>query len=202
MSMMDIGAPGRSTSRRSPTRSRSTSCCATPHRSCTWRTWACTSSAPTPRCARCSTTRRSSRRASTPSTIGQVRPLIPLQIDPPEHRNFRKLLDPIFAPKRIALLEDRTRALVRDLVAAVADDGRLQLPPRRRRAAAEHRVPAAPRSAAVAHHGVRRAEGRHHPTARQDAQGARGDGQRDRREDLRRPRGGARRARQGADRTT
>jgi cytochrome P450 len=55
--------------------------------------------------------------------IGQVRPLIPLQIDPPEHRNFRKLLDPIFAPRQIALLEDRTRALVSDLVAAVADDG-------------------------------------------------------------------------------
>jgi cytochrome P450 len=56
-------------------------------------------------------------------TIGQVRPLIPLQIDPPHHRNYRKLLDPIFAPRRIALLEDRTRALVRDLVAAVVDDG-------------------------------------------------------------------------------
>lgn len=55
--------------------------------------------------------------------IGQVRPLIPLQIDPPEHRNFRKLLDPIFAPKQIALLEDRTRELVRGLVAAVADRG-------------------------------------------------------------------------------
>jgi cytochrome P450 len=56
--------------------------------------------------------------------IGQVRPLIPLQIDPPEHRNFRKLLDPLFAPKRIALLEDRTRALVQDLIGVVADDGR------------------------------------------------------------------------------
>jgi cytochrome P450 len=55
--------------------------------------------------------------------IGQIRPLIPLQIDPPEHRNYRKLLDPIFAPKRIALLEDRTRTLVRDLVSAVADHG-------------------------------------------------------------------------------
>ncbi|HET6950151.1 MAG TPA: cytochrome P450 [Acidimicrobiales bacterium] len=55
--------------------------------------------------------------------IGQVRPLIPLQIDPPHHRNYRKLLDPIFAPRQIALLEDRTRALVRDLVTAVADDG-------------------------------------------------------------------------------
>ena len=56
-------------------------------------------------------------------TIGQVRPLIPLQIDPPHHRNYRKLLDPIFAPRRIALLEGRTRSLVRELVAAVVDDG-------------------------------------------------------------------------------
>ena len=55
--------------------------------------------------------------------IGQVRPLIPLQIDPPHHKNFRKLLDPIFAPKQIALLEDRTRELVRGLVTAVADQG-------------------------------------------------------------------------------
>lgn len=55
--------------------------------------------------------------------IGQVRPLIPLQIDPPEHKKFRKLLDPIFAPKQVALLEDQTRALVRGLVAAVVDDG-------------------------------------------------------------------------------
>jgi cytochrome P450 len=55
--------------------------------------------------------------------IGQVRPLIPLQIDPPEHKNFRKLLDPIFAPKQVALLEDATRKLVKDLVDAVKDKG-------------------------------------------------------------------------------
>jgi cytochrome P450 len=55
--------------------------------------------------------------------IGQVRPLIPLQIDPPHHKNFRKLLDPIFAPKQVALLEDRTRALVRELIAEVVDKG-------------------------------------------------------------------------------
>jgi cytochrome P450 len=55
--------------------------------------------------------------------IGQVRPLIPLQIDPPQHRSYRRLLDPIFAPRQIALLEDQTRALVRGLIAAVADDG-------------------------------------------------------------------------------
>ena len=56
--------------------------------------------------------------------IGQVRPLIPLQIDPPDHRNYRKLLDPIFAPKQVAQLEDQTRALVRGLIDGVADDGR------------------------------------------------------------------------------
>ena len=55
--------------------------------------------------------------------IGQVRPLIPLQVDPPDHAKYRKLLDPLFAPRRIALLEDRTRALVSDLVATVADTG-------------------------------------------------------------------------------
>ncbi len=55
--------------------------------------------------------------------IGQVRPLIPLQIDPPRHRDYRKLLDPLFAPKQVALLEDTTRALVRSLIDAVADAG-------------------------------------------------------------------------------
>jgi len=55
--------------------------------------------------------------------IGQVRPLIPLQVDPPDHAKYRKLLDPLFAPRQIALLEDRTRALVSDLVETVADTG-------------------------------------------------------------------------------
>jgi cytochrome P450 len=56
--------------------------------------------------------------------IGQVRPLIPLEIDPPEHAKFRKLLDPLFAPRRVAELEDSTRRLVNDLIDAVIDDGR------------------------------------------------------------------------------
>lgn len=55
--------------------------------------------------------------------IGQVRPLIPLEIDPPEHSKYRKLLDPLFAPKRVALLEPSTRALVNDLIDQVIDDG-------------------------------------------------------------------------------
>ena len=56
--------------------------------------------------------------------IGQVRPLIPLQIDPPQHKNFRRLLDPIFAPRQVHKLEDATRSLVKGLIAKVVDDGR------------------------------------------------------------------------------
>jgi cytochrome P450 len=56
--------------------------------------------------------------------IGQVRPLIPLQIDPPHHRDYRKLLNPIFAPRQVALLEDQTRALVAGMIDPLVDDGR------------------------------------------------------------------------------
>ena len=44
--------------------------------------------------------------------LGVERPLIPLQIDPPDHVRYRRLLDPLFAPKRMAALESRTAALV------------------------------------------------------------------------------------------
>ena len=37
--------------------------------------------------------------------LKNIRPLIPLQIDPPEHKKYRKILDPIFAPRQMALLE-------------------------------------------------------------------------------------------------
>ncbi len=56
--------------------------------------------------------------------LGNVRPLIPLQIDPPEHKKFRRLLDPLFAPQKMVDIEPRTRELVRDLIDAVADSGR------------------------------------------------------------------------------
>jgi cytochrome P450 len=48
--------------------------------------------------------------------MGNVRPLIPLQIDPPEHKKYRRILDPIFAPKQMALLEPEVTALVNDLI--------------------------------------------------------------------------------------
>ncbi len=56
-------------------------------------------------------------------SIGQVRPLVPLQIDPPDHRKYRKILDPIFAPRKVALMEDQVRETVRELVEKLAAEG-------------------------------------------------------------------------------
>jgi len=55
--------------------------------------------------------------------IGQVRPLIPLEVDPPEHSKYRKLLDPLFAPRRVAELEASTRSIVNSLIDGIIDDG-------------------------------------------------------------------------------
>jgi cytochrome P450 len=48
--------------------------------------------------------------------LQNVRPLIPLQIDPPDHKKFRKILDPLFAPRRMAELEEPLTKLVNDLM--------------------------------------------------------------------------------------
>ena len=50
------------------------------------------------------------------------RPLIPLQVDPPDHRKYRKILDRLFAPQRMKLLEDSTTQLVNDLIDRFMDD--------------------------------------------------------------------------------
>jgi cytochrome P450 len=48
--------------------------------------------------------------------LQNVRPMIPLQIDPPEHKKYRKILDPLFAPKQMAPLEEPVTKLVNDLI--------------------------------------------------------------------------------------
>jgi cytochrome P450 len=49
------------------------------------------------------------------------RPLIPLQIDPPEHKKFRKVLDPQFAPQRVQKLEEPMARLVNELIDSFGD---------------------------------------------------------------------------------
>jgi cytochrome P450 len=37
--------------------------------------------------------------------LGNIRPLIPLNIDPPQHSKYRRILDPLFAPKKMDAAE-------------------------------------------------------------------------------------------------
>lgn len=55
--------------------------------------------------------------------LKNIRPLIPLQIDPPEHKKFRKLLDPIFAPREVARLEEPLTRAVNELIDGFVDSG-------------------------------------------------------------------------------
>jgi cytochrome P450 len=55
--------------------------------------------------------------------LGNVRPLIPLSIDPPQHVKYRKILDPLFAPKRMETLEDDITARVNHFIDRFIDRG-------------------------------------------------------------------------------
>jgi cytochrome P450 len=56
-------------------------------------------------------------------SIGQEHPLIPLQIDPPDHRKYRRLLDPEFSPKQMAAIEPDARVLVNGIIDSFIDKG-------------------------------------------------------------------------------
>jgi cytochrome P450 len=60
-------------------------------------------------------------------SIGNIRPLIPLQVDPPGHVKFRRLLDPLFSPKEVAKLEPEVRRLVNELIDGFAATGECEL---------------------------------------------------------------------------
>ncbi len=55
--------------------------------------------------------------------LGNVRPLIPLSVDPPEHSKYRKILDPLFAPKRMDAMEDDISARVNRFIDEFAERG-------------------------------------------------------------------------------
>lgn len=69
----------------------------------------------------------SSRFAEAMGGLGNDRPLIPLEVDPPEHKKYRVLLDPYFAPRRMADLEAQMVDLVNGLIDRFAADGRCEL---------------------------------------------------------------------------
>ena len=55
--------------------------------------------------------------------LGNVRPMIPLSVDPPEHVKYRKILDPLFAPKKMDAIEGDIAARVNHFIDAFADRG-------------------------------------------------------------------------------
>src|SRR6478735_8273030 len=54
---------------------------------------------------------------------GNTLPLIPLNIDPPDHVKYRRLLDPLFAPRRIDALDADISARVNHFVDAFVERG-------------------------------------------------------------------------------
>lgn len=55
--------------------------------------------------------------------LGNVRPLIPLNIDPPQHGKYRKILDPLFAPRRMDALEHDVAARANHFIDAFIERG-------------------------------------------------------------------------------
>jgi len=56
-------------------------------------------------------------------SLGSPVPLVPLAIDPPNHLRFRKVLDPMLAPRVINAMEDQLRVQIRELIEAFAANG-------------------------------------------------------------------------------
>jgi cytochrome P450 len=59
--------------------------------------------------------------------LGTTTPLIPLGLDGEEHRFFRALLDPLFTPKVVTLLEPKVRHHADRLIDAFIEDGEVEL---------------------------------------------------------------------------
>jgi cytochrome P450 len=54
---------------------------------------------------------------------GNVRPLIPMNVDPPDHSKYRKLLDPLFAPRVMDRWEDDITRRVNSFIDSFIDRG-------------------------------------------------------------------------------
>lgn len=57
------------------------------------------------------------------SALGETWPVIPLEIDPPEHGKYRSLLNPLLSPRRVMNLEPAVRARAVDLIEAIRAKG-------------------------------------------------------------------------------
>jgi cytochrome P450 len=56
-------------------------------------------------------------------SLGSPLRLVPIAFDPPDHARFRRILDPLFAPRRIAAVAPELRALAGELIDGIAARG-------------------------------------------------------------------------------
>ncbi|MGZ4760390.1 MAG: cytochrome P450 [Acidimicrobiales bacterium] len=54
--------------------------------------------------------------------LGNIRPLIPIEIDPPDQKKYRKILDPLLAPQRLQRLIEPVTNLVNELIDGFIDE--------------------------------------------------------------------------------
>ncbi|MFZ0714516.1 cytochrome P450 [Mycobacterium sp.] len=59
--------------------------------------------------------------------FGNDNPLIPIEVDGDDHKKWRKLLDPLFAPKQVQQFETSIRTLSRDLIGKFLPTGTAEL---------------------------------------------------------------------------
>ena len=65
----------------------------------------------------------SHQNAGFSAMFGEDWPLIPLEIDPPEHMKWRKLLNPLFTPAGVQKMEGKVRSRTVDLIQKIRDNG-------------------------------------------------------------------------------
>jgi cytochrome P450 len=58
--------------------------------------------------------------------MGSVEPLIPLHIDGDIHRRYRRLIDPLLAPRKVALLEDGFRKMTDHIIDGFIERGQVE----------------------------------------------------------------------------
>jgi cytochrome P450 len=62
-----------------------------------------------------------------PVITPRTEPQLPIEIDPPQHSRYRALVNPVFAPQRVAAITLRVKALARELIEGMAaGDGRAE----------------------------------------------------------------------------
>lgn len=65
----------------------------------------------------------SSNRRIFASALGEDWPLIPLEVDPPEHGKWRSMLNPLLSPKRVIAMEANVRARAGELIEQIKARG-------------------------------------------------------------------------------